>query len=95
MIKTMEQSDDEKIDWTIDNVNGQPLGVILVVTAVIIVLTGVLIGSVTCWCMKKKTATSTSALNSMSEAKSLNKYSQLLINENQMTIGEIENTNSK
>ena len=91
----MEQSDDQKIDSTVDNGNDQYLVVILSVSGGIIMLTVVIIGSVTCWYMKKKTINSKSALNSRTEVKSINKYSQLLINENQMTIGEMENTNSK
>ena len=91
----MEQSDDQKIDSTVDNGNDQYLVVILSVSGGIIMLTVVIIGSVTCWYMKKKTATSTSALNSRSEGKSINKYSQLLMNDNQIHKGEIENTNSK
>lgn len=91
----MEQSDDQNIQSTVDNANGQFLGFILAVSGGIITLTVVIIGSVTCWYMKKKANTSKSTLNSRSEVKSINEYSQLLINENQMTIGEMENTNSK
>ena len=94
IIKIIEKSDDQKIDLAIDNVNDQTIAAISV-SGGIIVLTVILIGSVRCWYMKKKTATNTSVLNSRSEEKSINKYSQLLINENQMTIGQIENTNSK
>ena len=88
-IKTMEQSDDQNIDSTVENANGQYLGFILAVSGGIITLTVVIIGSVACWYMKKKTNISKSALNSRSEVKSINKYSQLLINENQMTNGEM------
>ena len=91
----MEQSDDQKSDSTANDVKYQYLGVILSVSVGIITLTVVIIGSVLCWYKKKKTVTSKSVVNSRSEVKSVNKYSQLLINENQMTIGEMENTNSK
>ena len=95
IIKAVEQSDDQKIDLSVDNNNHQYLVVILSVSCGIIILITILIGSVTCWHKKKNTATCKSDLNSRSEEKSINKYSQLLINENQMTIGEMENTNSK
>ena len=91
----MEQSDDQKIDSTVDNGNDQYLVVILSVSSGIIMLTVVIIGSVTCWYMKKQTNNSKSALNSRSEEKSINKYSQLLMKENPMTMSEMENTNSK
>ena len=94
IIKTIEKSDDQNSDSAMNNVNDQTIAAISL-SGGIIVLTVIVIGSVRCWCMKKTTATSTSGLNGRGEEKSINKYSQLLMNENPMTNSEIENTNSK